>query len=76
VAIMLAAKAVERSVAAKWMTGFWWVAERKLWRVKRRVKRVAKVLATMGKMSLAYWPLSGNICGVVLELVFAIWLGF
>jgi hypothetical protein len=30
------------------------------------MKRVAKVLATMGKMSLAYWPLRGKIYGVVL----------
>jgi hypothetical protein len=73
---MLAAEAVERSVAEKWMAGVWWARERKLWRVRRRVKRVAKVLATMGKMSLAYWPLRGKICGVVLELGFAIWLVF
>jgi hypothetical protein len=63
---MLTAEAVERSVAERWMVEVWWVGERKLWSVMRRVKRVAKVLATMGKMSLAYWPLRGKIYGVVL----------
>jgi hypothetical protein len=30
------------------------------------VKKVAKALATMRKMSLAYWPLKGKICAMVL----------
>jgi hypothetical protein len=63
---MLAAEAVERSVAVRWVVGVWWVRERKLWRVRRRVKKVAKALATMRKMSLAYWPLKGKIFAMVL----------